>query len=163
MRFALLITIIVFAGLSVRAQIVNLRGTVIDENGAVVAGVLIMIKSNGGDFFKTHSRDDGTFGVNVPPGQVSVEIAALGFLSWRLASFQVPLHGLADLNSVVLKVDKNQLTTGCPDLCFDPDLEPVESGKPFLSPEIKTRPAPLPSLTNLKYIRQKKAKKRSSK
>ena|SRR6185369_14410738 len=157
MRFVLLLTAAVFAGISVSAQIVTLRGTVTDENGAVVVGATVTGRSSENVLFETQTDVVGAFLASVRQRQVSIEIKATCLAAWKLDSYRVPETDVADLGSIVLKADKN-----CPTIDeFPIAFEPVESGKPFLSTEILSRPAPplplRPPTTRVRHFKRNKS------
>jgi len=86
----LAVLMLVFAAVKATAA-VQLRGTVVDENGVPVNGVQIAVKSQTGTILYTYSDDTGHFQVLLPaPGQYLVSLSKPDY--FRVADQAVPLQ-----------------------------------------------------------------------
>ena len=153
MRIITFIFVLALGCFSVRAQVTTLRGTVTDENGAVVAGAHITVRDGQNVIFETTSDDVGAFKANIQKKRISVEVKATGFLTYTIDDFRVPEALVVDIPSIVLKLNKDLTTEE-----FLVLEDPVEAGNPSLPTEISARPIPAPSFSELKSQSEKQNK-----
>lgn len=109
----LMIAVLLGIGLtvSVAAQTSGaINGTVVDQNGAVVAGATITVKGQGGQEYKTTSSGNGTFSIpSVASGVYEVIIAAGGFQTYISKDVKVDV-GLPTSVTASLTVGKPEET-----------------------------------------------------
>ena len=88
---AYLATLMLVFAVAKATAAVELRGTVVDENGVPVNGVQITVKSKSGSIQYAYSDDTGHFDVAVPtPGEYLVSLSKPDY--FRLADQPVPLE-----------------------------------------------------------------------
>jgi len=133
-RLYILFAIAAFASLPVGAQITTIHGVVTDENGAVVSGVHVTVRSDAGIEFETRTNDLGAFLGTVKTRIVSIEISADGFLKRQLRDYQLPNSSIVDLGTIVIKVGQPII-----DLAPVPEGPPVEIRESSASSEIQNR------------------------
>lgn len=89
-----------------------IAGTVIDPNGAVIAGAKVEIVDSSQKIFETQSNDEGWFLVsNLEPGLYEVTISAAGFKRLRLHDVKLPAKEAVNFE-LALEVAGNSVTVG---------------------------------------------------
>jgi len=138
---SILIVVVLASVSSICAQTTSLRGTVVDDVGAVVPGAKVTFRLGENFLFETSADDKGMFIANVRTGLYSIEVRATGFMVYSVDDYRVPNVHVAEIPQIVLQSDKKW--PRFEDLPLLPEF-PVYSGKPFLDSKISTRPIPGP-------------------
>src|SRR5215472_9725887 len=111
---AVLILVLATAA-SVSAQTVAIRGTVLDDQQAVIIGAQVAVKAGDKVVGQAQTGVSGVFSIPVPPGQYTVEVTVPGFdkaaqsvnAGANLASLSFPMKVAQVAQEVTVQADAN--------------------------------------------------------
>lgn len=141
--------------LAVAAQNASLRGTVTDENGAVIPDAKIKLVSKDGKTYSMRSGSDGTYGVEVTSGKYTVNVAQRCFADYISGDFFIFEKRSVTLGVALKSSNDCELIEDYPS-----EPPPIETNKTGVNESVKVIGRPLEQLPT-KQLKVNKRKKKT--